>query len=103
LRGSAVDPAATSDAARAGHDEPGSLASVWRRRPYQGGTRAVEAPGRAAGRLQAAERRRSEGQAMTAKPRDISALLQKRRQRLQSWVMQDSHPLVVHQVREAHA
>ena len=40
---------------------------------------------------------------MTAKPRDISDLLQKRRQRLQSWVMQDSHPLVVHQVREAHA
>lgn len=40
---------------------------------------------------------------MTAKPRDISDLLQKRRQRLQSWVRQDSHPLVVHQVREAHA
>ena len=40
---------------------------------------------------------------MSAKPRDISELLQKRRQRIRSWVKQDSHPLVVDQVREAHA
>ena len=40
---------------------------------------------------------------MSAKPRDISDLLQKRRQRIRSWVTQDSHPLVVDQVREAHA
>jgi len=40
---------------------------------------------------------------MTSTVKEIINQLEKRRQRLRSWVTQDSHPLVIDQVRDAHA